>query len=33
MKVFERVAVEILRRAQRLPSTLDIGVMVVDSLD
>jgi hypothetical protein len=33
MKVFERIAVEILRRAQRLPSALGIGMMFVDSFN
>src|SRR5687768_3629495 len=33
MQLFERGAVEVLRRAQPLPPTLDVRVMLVDSLD
>ena len=33
MKLFERGAVEVLRRPQRLPPTLGVRMMLVDSLD
>ena len=33
MKLFDRPAVEIILRAQRLPSTLGVRVMLVDSLN